>query len=200
MIIKKIVQVGNPLLAKKSKIVSNFASKEVQNTIKNLVDSMRYHDLIGMASSQIGKKFRIFVTEVRKTKFRTPKDIDKLRIYINPEIILKSKQEIIIYEGCGSVAYGKLFAPIKRPKKINIQAFDEKGNKFKFTANGLLSRVIQHEYDHLDGIEFTEKIIDIRKIMSSDEYKKRIASKKNHLMKSQQNKCMTKEKRKSSYN
>jgi peptide deformylase len=61
---------------------------------------MRSNNLIGIASGQIGAKKRIFVTEVRKTPFRNPKDIDRLRIYINPEIIWKSKSESTIYEGC----------------------------------------------------------------------------------------------------
>lgn len=170
MIIKEIIQIGNPLLSKKSKPIAKISSIETQQVIKNLVDSMRYHDLVGMAASQIGEKMRIFVTEVRKTFYRNfSKDI--LRVYINPKIVWFSKKQVIIYEGCGSVAYAKLFAPVKRPEKIIIEAFDEKGNKFRLKAEGFLSRVIQHEYDHLDGIEFTEKITDIRKIMSSGEYK-----------------------------
>ncbi len=67
------------------------------------------------------------------------------------------KKQVIIYEGCGSVAYAKLFAPVRRPEKIIIEASDANGNQFKLKAEGFLSRVIQHEYDHLDGIEFTEK-------------------------------------------
>ena len=170
MIIKEIIQIGNPLLSKKSKFVVKIDAKETRRVIKNLVDSMRYHDLVGMAASQIGEKLRIFVTEVRKTSYRNfSKDI--LRVYINPKIVWFSKKQVIIYEGCGSVAYAKLFAPVKRPEKIMVEAFDEKGNKFRLKAEGFLSRVIQHEYDHLDGIEFTEKITDMRKIMSSGEYK-----------------------------
>jgi len=176
MIIKNIVQIGNPLLSKKSKFVADIDTKETQRVIKNLVDSVRYHDLIGIAASQIGEKLRIFVTEVRKTKYRNvEKDI--LRVYVNPKIVWSSKKQIIIYEGCGSVVYAKLFAPVKRPEKIIIEALDEKGNKFRLKAEGFLSRVIQHEYDHLDGIEFTEKITDMRKIMSLGEYKKMSALK-----------------------
>ncbi len=176
MIIKEIIQIGNPILSKKSKFVANINSKETQRVIKNLIDSVRYHDLIGIAASQIGEKLRIFVTEVRKTAYRNlEKDI--LRIYINPKIVWSSKKQIIIYEGCGSVAYAKFFAPVKRPEKIIIEAFNEAGNKFKLKAEGFLSRVIQHEYDHLDGVEFTEKITDMKKIMSSEEYKKIMISK-----------------------
>jgi peptide deformylase len=177
MIIKEIIQIGNPILSRKSKFVVKIESEETQRVVKNLIDSMRYHNLIGMAASQIGEKLRIFVTEVRKTKYRNLEK-DKLRVYINPKIIWSSKKEIVIYEGCGSVAYAKLFAPVKRPEKIVIEAFDENSNKFKLEAGGMLGRVIQHEYDHLDGIEFTEKILDIKMIMSSEEYKKKIASKR----------------------
>jgi peptide deformylase len=176
MIIKNIIQIGNPLLSQKSKLVKQMESREAQNVVKNLIDSTRYHKLIGMAASQIGKKLRIFITEVRKTLYRNPKDIDKLRVYINPKIVWYSKNEATEYEGCGSVAHAKLFAPVKRPEKIIIEAFDEKNNKFRFKTGGLLSRVIQHEYDHLDGKEFTEKITDIKKMMSSEEYIKKIAS------------------------
>jgi peptide deformylase len=177
MIIKEIIQIGNPMLSRKSEVVVDINSKEVKKVIKNLTDSVRYHNLIGMASSQIGEKLKIFVTEVRKTKDRNL-NTDKLRVYINSKIIWSSKKEVIIYEGCGSVAYAKLFAPVKRPEKIIIEALDENGNKFELKADGMLSRVIQHEYDHLDGIEFTEKITDMRKIMSSEEYRKMAFSKK----------------------
>ena len=78
MIIKEITQIGNPILHQKSKFVAKIDSKDTQRVIKNLIDSMRYHDLIGIAASQIGEKLRIFATEVRKTKYRNLKK-DKLR-------------------------------------------------------------------------------------------------------------------------
>ncbi|MFA6504023.1 MAG: peptide deformylase [Patescibacteria group bacterium] len=116
MIIKEITQIGNPLLKRKTEFVTKFDSMETRRVVKNLVDSLRYHDLIGIAASKISEKSRIFVTEVRKTKYRNLKN-DKLRVYINPDIIWLSKKQIIIYEGCGSVAYAKLFAPVKDRKK-----------------------------------------------------------------------------------
>lgn len=173
MVIENIIQIGNPLLKKKSKKVNDINSEETKRIIENLVDSMKYYNLVGMAASQIGEKLRIFVTEIRRTPTRDPKIIDELRVFINPKISWFSKKEVIIYEGCGSVVHGELFGPVKRPEKIIIKALNEKGEKFKLKAGGLLARVIQHEYDHLNGIEFTEKITDIRKIMSKEEYLKR---------------------------
>jgi len=177
MIIKNIIQIGNPILNQPSKFVAKIDNKKIQQVIINLVDSVRYHDLIGISASQIGEKFRIFVTEVRKTKYRNLKT-DKLQVYINPEIVWSSKKQAVIYEGCGSVAYGKLFARVRRPEKVIIKASDENGNNFKIKAAGMLSRVIQHEYDHLNGVKFIEKITDIRKIMSSGEYLKMVALKR----------------------
>jgi peptide deformylase len=83
-----------------------------------------------------------------------------------------------MYEWCGSVAYTKLFAPVRRPSKVIIEAYDENQKKTTIKAEWLLGRVIQHEYDHLDGIVFTDKITDVTKIMSSEEYVKRIVQKK----------------------
>jgi len=174
MIVKNIVQIGNPNLNKISKSVARINSRTTQQVIKNLKDSINYHQLVGLAASQIGSNMKIFTTQIKTTPTRNPKSIDKLRIYINPKIIWKSKKQTVIYEGCGSVAYAKLFGPVKRPENISIQAIDEKGNKFTLKASGLLSRVIQHEYDHLFGIEFTEKITDYKKIMSEEEYIKNI--------------------------
>jgi peptide deformylase len=178
MVIKDIIQIGNPLLNKKSEIVKDIKSKKTQEVIKNLVDSMQHYHLAGMAAPQIGENIRIFATEIRKTKFRKLEEKTPLQIYINPKLISFSKKQTVMYEGCGSVAYGKLFAPVKRPKEVSLEAFDQKGKKFKLKADGFLSRVIQHEYDHLEGIEFTRKISDITKIMSSGEYIKKRTSKK----------------------
>ena len=130
---------------------------------------MRFEDLVGIAAPQIGENVRIFVTEVRETKYRK-EGADKLRVFINPKIINVSEETNEDYEGCGSVASAQLFAPVRRPEEITVEAIDESGNTFTYTAKGLLARVIQHEIDHLDGILFSEKISNLKKIMSREEY------------------------------
>jgi peptide deformylase len=170
MIIKNLTQIGNKNLRKKSVSVLDINSKRIKSTIKDLIDSLRYHNIVGIAAPQIGKNIRIIISEIKKTPSRSPKNTDKLRVYINPKIIWKSKKEVVDYEGCGSVAYQKIFGPVKRPSEVIIEAIDQNKNKFKLKANGLLSRVIQHEYDHLDGVLFTDKLVDNKKILSSEEY------------------------------
>lgn len=178
MVVENIIQIGNPILRNKNELVKNVKDKKVVETIENLVDTMRSFGMVGTAAPQIGVNLKIFVTEIRKTEYRKGKDVDELRIFINPKIVWKSKKEVVIYEGCGSVAHSDFFGPVKRPEKIVIRALNEKGEKIKLKASGLLARVIQHEYDHLIGIEFVEKICDFKKIMSKNEYLKMVEKSK----------------------
>lgn len=172
--IKETLQMGDPRLKATNQEVADINDQKVKQVIKNLVDTMRANGLVGMAAPQIGENYEIFVTEPRKTATREADQTDELRVYINPEIIVFSKEEVIIYEGCGSVARATLFGPVQRPREIVIQAQSNDGTRFELTTDGLLSRVIQHEYDHLSGIEFTEKILDYRKMVDLEFYKRDI--------------------------
>jgi len=172
MIIKEVIQVGNKIIRTKARVVTNPKAKSVQDIITDLVDSMRYHKLVGMAAPQIGKSVRVFVTEIRKTKLRkgqSKNDFDPLRIFINPHIVSLSKDKKSDWEGCGSVASSNLFAMVKRPISLEVEAFDKYGNKFRLRAENLLARVIQHEADHLNGIIFSDKA-DTSTYMSRNEY------------------------------
>ncbi|MES2437393.1 MAG: peptide deformylase [Patescibacteria group bacterium] len=171
MIVKHATQVGNPIIRSKAKSVKNITSKETKKIIKDLVDSMHYHALVGMAAPQIGKSLRVFVTEIRQTKNRKPKDLDPIRVFINPEITYYSKKVALGYEGCGSVASSELFGKVPRSESIVIKAYNEKGEPFEFTAQGLLARVIQHEQDHIEGKVFLDRITDTESFMSRNEYR-----------------------------
>ncbi len=168
---KPTVQIGNPIIRNKCNRVNNFASPKVVKTIKDLVDSMRKHELVGMAANQIGVDLQIFVTELRKTKIRKSlKDIDNIRVFINPKIISYSKDQSVMYEGCGSLVNAQLFGQVKRPKTIKIKALNENGKVFILEAKGLLAKVIQHEYDHLQGIVCIDKFMNSKKIMERTKY------------------------------
>ncbi len=168
MITKNATQVGNPLIRKRAKRVGSKKTKATKQVVANLVDSMRYHDLVGMAAPQIGVGLRIFVTEIRKTKFRKGVT-DPLRVFINPRILSFSKNKAKGWEGCGSVATANLFGTVNRPASLVVEATNEKGEKFQLKAKGLLARVIQHEIDHLNGIVFIDKA-DPKTYMSRNEY------------------------------
>ena len=177
MAIKKIIQIGHPALKAENKKITSFDDPKLKQLVKDLKDTMIAGDLIGIAAPQIAKNFTVFVTQPRKTKARTGVG-DILRVYINPVITVSSNEDSIIFEGCGSVLNGQLFGPVRRPREIRIEALYLQGKKFRLRCDGILARVIQHEYDHLSGIEFLEKISDYKQIMNSDYYKKNIRKSK----------------------
>ncbi|KKQ34387.1 MAG: Peptide deformylase [Microgenomates group bacterium GW2011_GWA2_37_6] len=174
MAARKVIQAGHPNLKKTNKEIKKFKSKVLKKLIKDLRDTMYKTGLIGIASPQIAKNYSVFVTHPRTTKARKLGKIDKLRVYINPKITFKSKAESIIYEGCGSVTDGAIFGPVSRPKGITVEALDEIEQKFRLTCDGILARVIQHEIDHLNGIEFLERVNDYSKIIAESYYRKTI--------------------------
>lgn len=176
MIVKNATQVGNTVIRSKSIEVLKPTSKTTQKVVKDLIDSMRHHNLVGMAAPQIGKGVRVFVTEIRKTKLRKSDsiNIDQLRVFINPKILSVSKKEGKDWEGCGSVASANLFGMVKRPVSLEIEAVDEHGTKFRLKAKNLLARVIQHELDHLNGTLFVDTA-DSKTYMSKNEYLKMCA-------------------------
>jgi peptide deformylase len=174
MIIKEIVQIGNPAIRKKSRELTDkeIESSEIKDIIKDLVDSMYHYNLIGISAPQINHNVRILITEIRKTKNRKTDDLEKLIVFINPQITFLSKEKNLAYEGCGSVADSNLFGLVERSNSIKIKAQDINGEWFDLEASELLARVIQHEYDHLDGILFTDRVTDTKSYMSGSEYRK----------------------------
>lgn len=173
MVAKAVIQAGHPSLKKPNREITSVNLPKIKKLRKDLISTMNKTGLIGIAAPQIAQNYMIFVTHPRKTKSRNLGRTDILRTYINPKITFMSKAENIIYEGCGSLD-GNLFGPVSRPEEIEIEALDENGQKFKLRCDGILARVIQHEYDHLMGIEFMEKVNDYKKIIVGDYYRKTI--------------------------
>jgi peptide deformylase len=175
MAIKETLQIGDPILKRRNKEIKNFSDPRIKKVIKDLKDTMLNGTLIGIAAPQIGENYKIFLTMPRKTKFRKLPFKDILRVYVNPVLVKASKEKIVIWEGCGCVGQTDMFfGPVTRPKEITLEAFDEKGKKFRIRCNGILARVIQHEVDHLNGVEFLEKVDDYRKLMHQTHYTKTV--------------------------
>jgi len=181
MAIRTVIQIGHPSLKAKNKQLSSFTSPKMKQLINDLKDTMYDAGLIGIAAPQIAENYSLFITHARNTKARNLGKEDILRIFINPQLISQSKEKTIVYEGCGSVSETKIFGPVERSKEILIEALDENGTKFSLTCDGILARVILHEYDHLHGIEFIQKVKDYNKIISEEYYVKDIKSSNRQL-------------------
>lgn len=174
MAIRNTIQLGDPKLKARNERIRDIKDAKVKQIVDDLVDTMKANDLIGMAAPQIGENYQIFITNPRKTQYRADGLDDELRIYINPEIIETSEETTNVYEGCGSVNQVGEFGPVVRPKNITVHATDMDGKKFQIKADGLLARVIQHEMDHLNGLEFIDRVDNKDKLVGRDKYIKDI--------------------------
>lgn len=170
MSVIKTTLIGEPVLRETAESVENITDFHVQQTIADLVDTMREEQLVGMAAPQIGDPIRVFVTEIRETEFRK-EGFDTLRVYVNPEIVSFSRETELGYEGCGSIP--DLFGEVERSAEIFLSYQDEKGVSREMEATGLLARIIQHEMDHLNGVLFTD-LADPKTLMSREYYVKHV--------------------------
>ncbi|NOY09947.1 MAG: peptide deformylase [Spirochaetes bacterium] len=142
----KIVTLGEPVLNKNSIMIPEI-DDEIKHFIEGMFETMYERKGIGLAAVQIGRPIRVFISH-------SPKDMP--RVFINPEIIETAVEEDIYEEGCLSIP--GINADITRPYAVKIQAWNESGRPFTLDADGLLARVIQHEYDHLNGILFIDRL------------------------------------------
>lgn len=151
MPILPIIAYPNKILEAKTKKVANMKSPEIKELIFNMLETLEATRGLGLAANQVGKSLRICVI-----KFE-----GKTHILINPKFKAKSWKKVVFEEGC--LSFPGLYFSVKRHAKVTIEAQDRKGNKIILKADGMLSRALQHEIDHLDGILFTSRKIKIKK-------------------------------------
>ena len=113
-----------------------------------LIDNMIHHEGIGISANQIG---------IWERAFAMVRDLENNEVMVcfNPRIIKSYSEEVEMEEGC--LSYPELFLKIKRPDKIVVKYEDEDKKTHKLMLQGLASRVFQHEYDHMEGIDFTQR-------------------------------------------
>ena len=113
-----------------------------------LIDNMIHHEGIGISANQIG---------IWERAFAMVRDLENNEVMVcfNPRIIKSYSEEVEMEEGC--LSYPELFLKVKRPDKIVVKYEDEDKKTHKIKLQGLASRVFQHEYDHMEGIDFTQR-------------------------------------------
>jgi peptide deformylase len=144
----QIITLGNELLRQKAEKLEKIDAETV-NIMKQMLEILKRDKGVGLAGPQIGFMKRIFVVHIQD---------DQERIFVNPSILETSHNTYKFEEGCLSVP--GIYAHVDRPESIKIQAWNEKGKPFTLEANGLLARVILHEFDHLEGIIFLDRLPD----------------------------------------
>lgn len=135
---------GDPVLRKKAKEVSQI-DEHVLSLVKDMFEVMYANDGVGLAAPQLGVSLRIIVM-----------DDGKPRAMINPQIVYRSEEKIVGEEGCLSVP--EIFENVERSKEVIVKYTDENGIEQEERFVDYSARIVQHEYDHLDGILFIDLI------------------------------------------
>ncbi|MDR2053573.1 MAG: peptide deformylase [Treponema sp.] len=141
-----IITLGNDLLRQKAEPVKPIGA-EYKKIAEDMLDALHEGKGVGLAGPQVGLMKRIFVIHV---------DRDIPRVFINPTITMTSQEQVKYEEGCLSIP--GIYADVTRPESIQVQAWNERGRPFTLDAGGILARVILHEYDHLEGTLFIDRL------------------------------------------
>lgn len=158
MAILKIITEEDETLRKKSKPVTEITPRIIQ-LLDDMADTLRRANGVGLAAVQVGILRRIYIIDIGVEDGKS-----NIIEFINPEII-KTEGNQQEAEGCLSVP-GKC-GITSRPAKVTVRAQDRKGNFFEYTGEDLFARCLCHEYDHLDGILYTDNVLEM---LDPDDY------------------------------
>jgi len=154
-----IVAYGDPVLKKVGTDIDK-DYPELQTLIANMFDTMYYANGVGLAAPQIGLPIRLFIVDTGEEEDGTP---GYKRVFINARIVEETGEPWSFNEGCLSIP--DIRENIMRKPNIKVHYFDENWVEHTEDVDGLPARVIQHEYDHIEGKLFTDKVSILRKTM-----------------------------------
>ena len=174
MTVREIITPTNKILRQKARKVIAF-TPELQLLIDDMIETMRSAPGVGLAAPQIAESLRLFVVQLEVDPSVVEEDesedasekesipgLGRLHVMINPEIVRLTGDLITGTEACLSIpGYA---GEVERHERILIRYLDRQGQKRKLKTHGWLARVLQHEYDHLDGVLFIDKAEEVWKL------------------------------------
>ena len=169
MAILKIAKLGNPVLRSVAKPLStkDVNAPEVQRLIRDMIETMREYEGVGLAAPQVHEELQVMVVEELGGNNQKEKVIP-LTVLINPVLTVVSERVVEDWEGCLSIP--DLRGLVPRYQEIKIQALDPQGKSLNFHARDFFARVIQHEHDHLLGKVFLERMRSLESLTYLKEY------------------------------
>ncbi|MDZ7718194.1 MAG: peptide deformylase [Balneolaceae bacterium] len=170
MSVLPIVTYNDPILKQKTEPVSE-NSEKLQTLIDNMFETMYQASGVGLAAPQIGKSIQLFVMDADSI---TEEVDDEPNIgpvtLINPEIIKEDEEKVKLEEGCLSIP--EVRDDVSRPKSITVRYKDRDFNEQTMETSGWIARVIQHEYDHLQGVLFLDYLSAFKRRLHKSTLKK----------------------------
>jgi peptide deformylase len=168
MAVRKVLQLGNPILRENSALVAEPGSADVAGLISDLAETLSYWRATtgygrGIAAPQVGTLQRVVYL-----------NLDKPWPLINPQIVERSDEIIEVWDGC--LSFLSIFFKVRRRAQIGVRYQDVAGAWCEIEADGDLSELLQHEIDHLDGILAIDRMTDARTLCTRQEFERRYRS------------------------
>lgn len=168
MAILKIAVLGNPVLRVMAEPVKNIQAPDIQRLIDDMIETMREYKGVGLAAPQVHRPLQIAVIEADEPPRGSGEPSRPLTVLINPQISPVTDQMEEDWEGCLSIP--DLRGKVPRHREIEIQAHDRRGRPLQLKAGDFFARVIQHEYDHLTGTMFLDRMKSFETLTYLAEY------------------------------
>ncbi len=153
-----IIAFGDPVLKKKAALISQ-DYPNLKKLIADMFETMYHSKGVGLAAPQIGLSIRLFVADA--APFEEEEVLDFREVFINPVIRSEDGTLWKFNEGCLSIPH--IREDVQRKETLTIEYYDENWKFKEITYTGLAARIIQHEYDHLEGVLFTDRISPLRR-------------------------------------
>lgn len=170
--ILQIIQLGDPVLRSPAQLVDNIRDQRIQKLIDDLIATVGQAFGVGIAAPQVAERDRLFIVASRPNpRYPNAPEMEPTAI-INPRIIAHSTEVIQGWEGCLSIPGIRGLVP--RYQAIEVEYTDRDGKSQKQELTDFVARIFQHEYDHLDGIVFLDRLKSTQDIMTEQEYQKRV--------------------------
>jgi peptide deformylase len=164
MAVLKIVRMGNPVLTDRADEVSDPTASEIRRLAADMIETMHDAGGAGLAAPQVAVPLRLFVFHVSEDRVDPDDPYDgplPMTALVNPEIEVLGPETEISFEGCLSIP--GMIGAVRRPLRIRYRGVTPEGERIEREARGgLHARVIQHEYDHLDGVLYPMRVHDPR--------------------------------------
>jgi len=167
MSILKVSRLGHPVLRMESQRVPREAlsNPAIQTLIDNMMQTMVEYTGVGLAAPQVHESLSIAVMECHGSRGEIP-----MTVLVNPDVTILDEELIEDWEGCLSIP--ELRGRVPRWRKLRVDAMDRHGNRIQLTAEGFTARVIQHEFDHLMGKVYLDRMRDFQTLTHLQEFQR----------------------------
>jgi len=170
--LREIAQLGNPILRQIAQPVTQIHDPQIQTLIDDLIATLTPANGVGMAAPQVSESQRIIIVASRPTLRYPSAPIMAPTPMINPHIIDRSDETVKGWEGCLSIPGIRGLVP--RYDTIEVEYIDRYGKRQQQELTRFVARIFQHEFDHLEGVLFIDRVESTRDLMTEDEYQKQV--------------------------